>query len=214
MKLIHAYCGFPLTRVPTLPICVTSISIRSPNCCIRSSVCCPLTSLIMCRGMVQVRVNLKPGACHTMSVTGYITHKRPPGRKSNIITSMERKEPESSSHGRTRSQQSVTEPLVAPEGAKQRRNDSYPHASVRFKLPDQTTTISPLSGHKSSVASPSVSDAEFDPDKAQSDSNENISSPNTSRYSNQRLEIRRLQQEVAALREVSGAFFSWNTTLQ
>jgi hypothetical protein len=59
-----------------------------------------------------------------------------------------------------------------------------------------------------------VSDAEFDPDKAQSDSNENISSPNTSRYSNQRLEIRRLQQEVAALREVSGAFFSWNTTLQ
>ena len=138
-----------------------------------------------------------------MSGISHIIQKRPLARKNNVPANLDRNEPESSSHRRTRNQYGEAE--LAPEKYRQRRNDAY-SPTVRFKLPNPTTTISTVSTRKSGEGSPPLSDTELDFDKAQSDSSDNLSPPNTSRYSSQRSEIRRLRQEVAALKEVSDNF--------
>jgi hypothetical protein len=144
-----------------------------------------------------------------MSGISHITQKRPLARKNNVPANLDRNEPESSSHGRTRNHRGEAE--LTPEKARQRRNDVYSQPIVRFKLPNLTSTISTVSTHKSAEGSPPLSDTELDFDKAQSDSSDNLSTPNASRHSSQRSEIRRLRQEVAALREVSDNFLLWTT---
>jgi hypothetical protein len=137
-----------------------------------------------------------------------ISPKRPLARKNNVTANLDRNEPESSSHGRTRNR---GEAELTLEKARQRRNDVYSQPTVRFKLPNPTATISTVSTHKAAEGSPPLSDTEGDFDKAQSDSSDNLSTPNASRHSSQRSEIRRLRQEVAALREVSDNFLLWTT---
>ena len=144
----------------------------------------------------------------TMSGISHISQKRPLTRNNNVPANLDRNEPESSSHGRTR-QHGETE--LALEKVKQRWDETYSHATVRFKLPKSKTTVSTVSAHKSDEGSPPLSDTELDFDKAQSDSSETLSQPNASRHSSQRSEIRRLRQEVAALKEVSDSFLLWNT---
>jgi len=135
-----------------------------------------------------------------MSAAGRVNQKWLPPHKNNGINSLDRNEAESSHHGRSLSQYAYVADQT-PE-RRQQRNDSSRHASVRFKLPAQATNSRVLSATTSRQIPP-LSDAGGDFERVQPESSGNSSSSHLSRNPIQHEEIKRLQMEIAALKEVS-----------